>query len=43
MDEHRSGRRDFLKRMTALAAAGVPLVAGLRPGPARHERGRNPE
>ena len=30
MDEHRSERRDFLKRMTALGAAGVPIVAGLR-------------
>ena len=30
MDEHRTERRDFLKRMTALGAAGVPIVAGLR-------------
>ena len=32
MDSHRTGRRDFLKQMTALGAAGVPVVAGLRPG-----------
>jgi len=32
MDEHRTERRDFLKQMTALGAAGVPIVAGLRPG-----------
>jgi acetyl esterase len=30
MDEHAAERRDFLKRVTALGAAGV--VAGLRPG-----------
>src|ERR1700692_2391030 len=30
MDEHCAKRRDFLKRMTVLGAAGV--VAGLRPG-----------
>jgi acetyl esterase/lipase len=28
-------RRDFLKKLTALSAAGVPIVATLRPGPAR--------
>ena len=32
MDEHRTERRDFLKQMTALGAAGVPVLAGLRPG-----------
>jgi len=31
MDEHRTERRDFLKQMTGLGAAGVPLVAGVRP------------
>ena len=31
MDEHRTERRDFLKQMTALGAAVVPIVAGLRP------------
>jgi acetyl esterase len=30
MDEHRTGRRDFLKQVVALGAVGV--VAGLRPG-----------
>jgi acetyl esterase len=32
MDKHPPGRRDFLKRMTALGAAGVPIVVGWRPG-----------
>ena len=32
MDKHPPGRRDFLKQMTALGAAGVPIVAGWRPG-----------
>ena len=30
-----SGRRDFLKRMTALGAASLPLSAALRPQPVR--------
>ncbi len=29
MDQHRTERRDFLRQMTALGAAGVPIVAGL--------------
>ncbi len=29
MDDHFFGRRSFLKKMTALGAAGVPVVAGL--------------
>src|SRR5713101_3529306 len=32
MDERRTERRDFLKQMIALGAAGVPIGAGLRPG-----------
>jgi acetyl esterase/lipase len=32
MDEHRTERRDFLRQLTAVGAAGVPIVAGLRPG-----------
>lgn len=32
MDKHTPGRRDFLKQMTALGAAGVPGVLALRPG-----------
>src|SRR6266850_5193337 len=28
MDEHRTDRRQFLKQMTALVAAGLPIVAG---------------
>ena len=32
MDKHPSGRRAFLKKMTALGAAGVSIVAALRPG-----------
>jgi acetyl esterase/lipase len=34
MEKHSLGRRSFLKRMTALSAAGVPIVAGLAPRPA---------
>jgi acetyl esterase/lipase len=30
MDKHPPGRRNFLKQMTALGAAGVPMVAGSR-------------
>jgi len=30
MDERRSGRRDFLRRMTVLGAAGLPIVASAR-------------
>ncbi len=33
MDKHSPGRRIFLERMIALGAAGVPIVAALRPGP----------
>jgi acetyl esterase/lipase len=31
MEKHSLERRDFLKKMTALGAAGVPVVAGLAP------------
>src|SRR5438094_705779 len=31
MDAHHTERRDFLKQMIALGAAGVPIVAGSRP------------
>jgi acetyl esterase/lipase len=34
MDQDSFGRRSFLKKMTALTAAGVPIVAGLAPRPA---------
>ena len=34
MDKHSFGRRNFLKKMTALGAAGVPVVAGLASRPA---------
>ena len=34
MDKNSPGRRDFLRKMTALGAAGVPMVAGLKSGPA---------
>jgi len=34
MEKHSLGRRSFLRRMTALSAAGVPIVAGLAPRPA---------
>jgi len=34
MDKQPPGRRVFLKKMTALGAAGVPVVAALRPAPA---------
>jgi acetyl esterase/lipase len=33
MDKHPPGRRAFLKKMTVLGAAGLPMVAALRPGP----------
>ena len=33
MDEHPTGRRDFLKKMTALGAAGVTGLAASRPNP----------
>jgi acetyl esterase len=32
MDEHLTERRDFLKQMTGLGAAGGPIVAGFWPG-----------
>jgi len=35
MDELHIGRRDFLKEITALGMAGVPIVAGWRPSVAR--------
>jgi acetyl esterase/lipase len=35
MDELHMGRRDFLKEITALGMAGVPIVAGWRPSVAR--------
>jgi acetyl esterase len=41
MDKYRAERRDFLKQMTALGAAGVPIVAGLRPALA--QAGEGPE
>src|SRR6266851_6613801 len=34
VDKHSFGRRDFMKKMSALGAAGVPIVAGLAPRPA---------
>ena len=34
MDKHSFGRRNFLKKMSALSAAGVPVVAGLASRPA---------
>ena len=34
MDQYSFGRRSFLKKMTALSAAGIPVVAGLAPRPA---------
>src|SRR6266704_3682535 len=34
MDKHSLGRRDFMKKMTALNAAGIPVVAGLASRPA---------
>src|SRR5438309_10812334 len=34
MDKDSFGRRNFLKKMSALSAVGVPLVAALAPGPA---------
>jgi hypothetical protein len=41
MDKQPTERRDLLKHMTALGAAGVPIVAGLRPGLA--QAGEAPE
>jgi len=34
MDQYSFGRRSFLKKMSALSAAGIPVVAGLAPRPA---------
>src|SRR6266581_9458046 len=34
MEEHSLERRVFLKKMTALSAAGIPVVAGLASRPA---------
>jgi len=34
MDKNSAGRRDFLRKMTALGAAGIPMVAGMKSGPA---------
>jgi len=34
VDKHSFGRRNFLKKMSALSAAGVPVVAGLASRPA---------
>src|SRR6266850_1227141 len=34
MDQHSFGRRNFLKKVTAVSAAGIPIVAGLAPRPA---------
>ncbi len=34
MNNHSLGRRVFLKKLTALSAAGVPAIAGLSPRPA---------
>jgi acetyl esterase/lipase len=31
MDKHSFGRRNFLKKVTAMSAAGIPIVAGLAP------------
>ena len=41
MDEHRTERRDFLRQMTGLGAAGAPIVASLWPGQA--QAGQAPE
>lgn len=41
MDEQRTERRDFLKQMTGLGAAGAPIVTGLWPGYA--QAGEAPE
>jgi acetyl esterase len=41
MDEHRTERRDFLRQMTGLSAAGAPIVASLWPGQA--QAGQAPE
>src|SRR5213596_3423808 len=39
MEKHSLGRRSFLRKMTALGAAGIPVVAGLasRPGHAAYD------
>src|SRR3989449_7239527 len=37
MDKYSLGRRVFLKKMTALGAAGVPFVAGSRPAQAAYD------
>ena len=37
MDKHSFGRRNFLKKMTALGAAGVPLVSGSRAAHAAYD------
>jgi acetyl esterase/lipase len=34
MDQHSFGRRNFLRKMTALGTAGIPVVAGLASRPA---------
>src|SRR3989442_1007698 len=34
MTKHSFGRRNFLKKMTALGTAGIPVVAGFAPRPA---------
>lgn len=36
MDKHPPGRRDFLKKMTALGAAGVPVAMNPNAGAAQH-------
>ena len=41
MDEHRTERRNVLKQMTGLGAAGGPIAAGLWPGHA--QAGEAPE
>src|SRR5713226_588519 len=37
MDKHSFGRRDFLQKMTALGAAGVPFLTGSRPAHAAYD------
>src|SRR5213594_1656382 len=37
MEKHSRGRRVFLKKMTALSAAGVPFVTGSRPAHAAYD------
>jgi len=34
MDQYSFGRRNFLKKVTAVSAAGIPIVAGLASRPA---------